>query len=105
MWKASRTTRSANSWEWRRARRRPRSREHGIPCGAHSAKEYRMHPDHDIPEYDDETQRLLAELPRAAAVMPGEADRIVAQLRDEGFFRRRSNRVVRLTLQAAAAAA
>jgi hypothetical protein len=60
--------------------------------------------DDDFPEHDDDTQQLMAALPRTAPLEPGQADRIVEQLRREGFFGRQS-RVLRWTIGAAAAAA
>lgn len=58
----------------------------------------------DISEYDnDDVLRQLAELPRTAPLDPGETDRIVARLRQEGFFRARP-RTLRRAIQAAAAA-
>ena len=53
-------------------------------------------------EQDETVDRLFAELPRTAAVTPGEADRLVDQLEREGFFGRRG-RALRWTLGAAAA--
>ncbi|HEX8946065.1 MAG TPA: hypothetical protein VF785_23220 [Gemmatimonadaceae bacterium] len=59
----------------------------------------------DISEYDnDDVLRQLAELPRTTPLDAGETDRIVARLRQEGFFRART-RTLRWTIQAAAAAA
>lgn len=60
-----------------------------------------MHHD-DMSEHDSEILRLLDELPRTAPLDGGEADRIVARLRHEGFFRSRG-RVLRWAIQAAAA--
>jgi len=62
-----------------------------------------MHHD-DMANDDSEILRLLDELPRTTSVADGEADRIVAQLRREGFFRARA-RTMRWMLQAVAAAA
>lgn len=61
-----------------------------------------MHAESDIPDYDNELQPLLDALPRTATLEPGQADRIVAQLRREGFFRRR-NRPLQWAMRAAAA--
>lgn len=63
-----------------------------------------MHHDRDVPSLDDETLRLLETLPRTAPVDPGQADRLVAQLRREGFFQPR-RRPLRWAIHAAAAAA
>jgi len=60
-----------------------------------------MHHD-DVSEHDD-LARLFAELPRTAAVDASETDRLVAQLRREGFFRGRRP-VLRWAIGAAAAA-
>jgi hypothetical protein len=63
-----------------------------------------MHHDHDdVSAHDDELLRLFAGLPRTAPLEVGQADRIVAQLRREGFFRRQ-HRALRWTIRAAAAA-
>src|ERR1041385_7408588 len=51
---------------------------------------------------DDDVLRSLALLPRTAPLEAAQADRIVEQLRREGFFRRRA-RAARLTAQALAA--
>jgi hypothetical protein len=59
-----------------------------------------MHHD-DVSERDDDLARLFAELPRTTSLQSGETDRLVAQLRREGFFH--SRRVFRRALQAAAA--
>jgi hypothetical protein len=61
-----------------------------------------MHHD-DMSERDSEILRLLDELPRTTSVDDGEADRTVARLRREGFFRPRRH-TVRWAIQAAAAA-
>ncbi len=53
---------------------------------------------------DDEIAELLSALPRTAALQPGQADRLIEQLRREGFFQRRT-RMLRFTLGAAAAIA
>jgi hypothetical protein len=59
--------------------------------------------DHDIPvQYDDEELRLFAQLPREAPLAPGEGDRLIRRLRDDGFFHSRSGRW-RWALVAAAA--
>ena len=63
-----------------------------------------MHHDRDVPGLDDETLRLLETLPRTAPVDPGQADRLIAQLRREGFFQPR-RRPLRWAIQTAAAAA
>jgi hypothetical protein len=52
---------------------------------------------------DDDMLRRLAELPRTAPLDPRESDRIVAQLRREGFFRA-DRRALRWATWAAAAA-
>jgi hypothetical protein len=51
----------------------------------------------------DELLHRLAELPRTSSIEPGETDRIVAQLRHEGFFRPR-RRALGWAIRAAAAA-
>jgi len=63
-----------------------------------------MHHEPEFPEYDDDTLRRLALLPRTAPIDPAQADRIVDQLRHEGFFRRRGS-IARRVAQAAAAVA
>jgi hypothetical protein len=60
-----------------------------------------MHHD-DGSEQDDNLARLLAELPRTAPLASGEADRLVGQLRREGFFHS-PRRTLRWMIQAAAA--
>ena len=50
----------------------------------------------------DEVLRQLAELPRTSPIEPGDADRLVAQLRQEGFFRPR-RRALGWAIRAAAA--
>jgi hypothetical protein len=53
--------------------------------------------------FDDDLLRRLAALPRTAPLDPRESDRIVAQLRREGFFRA-DRRALRWAIRAAAAA-
>jgi hypothetical protein len=65
-------------------------------------KESQMH--HDDTEHDSDILGMLAELPRTAPLDAGETDRMVARLRDDGFFRARG-RASRWAIQAAAAAA
>jgi len=57
----------------------------------------------DASEHDDEMLRLFAALPRTVPIEAGQPDRIVAQLRREGFFRAQ-RRARRWAIQAAAAA-
>lgn len=61
-----------------------------------------MQRDHDLDDYDDETLRFFAALPREAPLDPRGADRLVDQLRSEGFFQSRRP-WFRWALQAAAA--
>jgi hypothetical protein len=60
-----------------------------------------MHHD-DVSDQDDDMLRLFAELPRTAPLAPGQVDRLVAELRREGFFHK--HRVLRWGIRAAAAA-
>jgi hypothetical protein len=62
-----------------------------------------MHHDDDS-ELGDDLVQLFAELPPTATLDPGQADRLVAALRREGFFRRQ-HRVLRWVVGTAAAAA
>jgi hypothetical protein len=59
---------------------------------------------HDDTEHDSEILGMLAELPRTAPLDAGETDRMVARLRDDGFFRPQG-RAFRLAIQAVAATA
>ena len=45
--------------------------------------------DHPAIEYDEDELRLLAQLPREAPLVSEEADRLIQQLKGEGFFPRR----------------
>lgn len=58
---------------------------------------------HEDMSETDEILRRLTELPRTLPIEPGGADRVVVQLRHEGFFRPR-RRALGWTIRAAAAA-
>jgi|ERR1043166_1607509 Tfp pilus assembly protein PilN len=58
---------------------------------------------HDLdPRETDDVSRLLASLPRSAPMTPGEADRLVARLYQEGILRRRPSRLLWALVGAAA---
>src|ERR1043166_7578358 len=58
---------------------------------------------HDLdPRETDDVSRLLASLPRSAPMTPGEADRLVARLYQEGILRRRPPRLLWALVGAAA---
>lgn len=61
-----------------------------------------MHDNDDVMDYNDHERAQFDALPRESGVATGEADRLIAALRTEGFFhRRRASRT--WMLQAAAA--
>jgi hypothetical protein len=61
-----------------------------------------MHDNDDVMDYNEQERAQFAALPRELAVATGEADRLIAAMRTEGFFHRR--RVARTWMWQAAAA-